>query len=112
MPRYSLYEGVKGQLAPHPAARIASRRHPGMSRRPLAEGEVFESLVDLYEPCQEVFEVHKCLTRAVETGSLKLVAGPVVAKDHVEALAKLQKLQDALVAAPKPKAPKSGGTDQ
>lgn len=109
MPRYSLYEGVKGQLAPHPAARIASRRHPGMSRRPLAEGEVFESLVDLYEPCQEVFEVHKCLTRAVETGSLKLVAGPVVAKDHTEALAKLQA---APVAAPKPKAPKSGGTDQ
>jgi len=109
MPRYSLYEGVKGHLAPHPAARIASRRHPGMSRRPLGEGEVFESLVDLYEPVVECFEVHKCLTRAVETGSLKLVAGPVVAKDHAEALAKLQA---APVAVPKTKAPKSERADQ
>jgi len=78
-----------------------------MKRRPLAEGESLESLVDLYDPCQEVFEVHKCLTRAVATGSLKLVAGPVVAKTHAEAA---EKLQAAPAPAPKPKAHKGGGS--
>jgi len=106
MPRYSLYEGVKGHLCPHPAARIGSRRHPGMKRRPLAEGEAFESLVDLYDPTQEVFEVHKCLTRAVDTGSLKQLAGPVIAKNHAEAA---EKLKADTARTPKPKAKSGGG---
>ena len=98
MPRYSLYEGVKGFLCPHPAALIASRRHPGMKRRPLAEGEEFENLCDLYDPVLEVYADHKCLSRAVAAGHLKRLKGPVVAKNPAEAVAALM---------PKPKAVKA-----
>lgn len=89
MDRYSLFEGVKGCLCPHPSAVPNSRRHPGMKRRPLAEGEKLEHLSDLYEPVQEVFAEHKCLRKAVEAGHLKRVKGPIVAKDIIEAMTKL-----------------------
>jgi len=91
MPRYSLYEGVKGRLCPHPAAELASRRHPGMKRVPLAEGEVLGNLCDLYEPIQEVHEAHRCLDKAVKSGHLTKLDGPIVAKNHTEAIAKLLK---------------------
>jgi len=101
MQRFILCEGVKGSLVAHPSSIIGSRRHPGMSRRMLAEGEKLESLADLYEPVREVFPVHKCLMRAIGNGELRLLAGPVVAKDMAEATA-------LLAAAAKPKLAKKG----
>lgn len=106
MPRYSLFEGVPGYLCAHPSARAGSRRHPGMRRRELAEGEDFVALVDLYEPLAEVHEEHRCLAKAVAAGHLKRLAGPVVAKDVAAALELLKPVAPA-----KPKAPKGGGID-
>lgn len=112
MPRYSLFEGVKGVLCPHPRAALNSRRHPGMKRVPLADGEVIgqRALADLYEPCVEVFEEHRCLAKAVAAGHLKRLTGPVVADDITDAMAKLG-VGPKLAPAPKPKASKDGGND-
>jgi len=88
MPRFNLYQGVKGQLVGHPRAGLGNRRFVCQSR--LADPPAGCEFHECFEPIAEVHEEHAMLRKAVNAGALKVLnKRPVEARTHAEATAVL-----------------------
>lgn len=86
MKRFLIVEGIKGALVADPVNNDPSR-FVGQILKPHEERLALPNRVDHYTPIVVVVEQCSHLLKAIGNGTLKKLAGPILADDHGAAFA-------------------------